>query len=240
MAVTYTFSSASYKADERIEQALAAGHEIVQLGEQDGVITYQEVRYRGAVLCDRERNYHDDSDFYAICWSERKQCLVYEEFDTTRFAGGGACRVDATEEVKAKAAAWNAQQILRQHLWDWAASKARDLVAGRRVVLLKPIRRKRDNKLVTVREQGVEAQLTCRTPGKAFRPVFNEWAKPLDRVKLVFDDGGEEWIDCDDTRMAVVEPELYLPDYADLEAMAAGKATIWHLLWSAGSGLLVI
>lgn len=63
------------------------------------------IEYAGCVLEDRERNYHDDSDFYALVWDEADQRIRTIEYATTRFAGGGFCDVDATPEVRAKAAA---------------------------------------------------------------------------------------------------------------------------------------
>jgi hypothetical protein len=65
-----------------------------------------EVIFRSCVLCTREENGPSDSDFYAVCWSEDEQQLVRGEYATTRFAGGGAASVDATEEVRRKARAW--------------------------------------------------------------------------------------------------------------------------------------
>lgn len=59
--------------------------------------------YDGLILCDRERNYHDDSDFYAIIWNPVERRCEYHEYATTRFGGGGFCQIDATDEVKAAA-----------------------------------------------------------------------------------------------------------------------------------------
>src|SRR5262245_27092113 len=70
----------------------------------DGTVTE---RFKGAVIADRERNFHDDSDFYVVAWDEAAGKLVTHEYATTRFSciGCGAS-VDATEEVLAKANAW--------------------------------------------------------------------------------------------------------------------------------------
>jgi len=64
-----------------------------------------ETRFEGAVLYEGERNYHDDSDFYAIVWDEEKQQIREIEYATTRCGGtdGNSANVDATPEVKAKA-----------------------------------------------------------------------------------------------------------------------------------------
>jgi hypothetical protein len=57
------------------------------------------------VLADREKNGRDDSDFYGLVWfGDGKYGEV--EYATTRFGGGGWCRVDATPEVLAEVEAW--------------------------------------------------------------------------------------------------------------------------------------
>lgn len=65
-----------------------------------------EIVYKEAVLADREENHYDDSDFYAVVWDEDGQKCKRVDYNTTRFAGGGGCLVDATEEVKQKAQKW--------------------------------------------------------------------------------------------------------------------------------------
>ncbi len=66
----------------------------------------REESYVGCVLCTRERNYPDDSDFYAVVWDEEKQTCTEVVYDTTRSYMTGQAVVDATPEVKAKAGAW--------------------------------------------------------------------------------------------------------------------------------------
>lgn len=72
--------------------------------------------YVGAVIATRERNFYDDSDFYAIIWNEEKQRLEHCEYDTTRFAGGGTATVDCTPANLAKAYAW-AYRETRKRVW---------------------------------------------------------------------------------------------------------------------------
>jgi hypothetical protein len=71
-----------------------------------------DVTFVGAVLDTYERNMRDDSDFYAIVWDEEKQEVRDIEYATTRFATyNHSAHVDATDEVKVKAAAyWRATQ----------------------------------------------------------------------------------------------------------------------------------
>lgn len=61
----------------------------------DRISGEQRVLFDRAVLEDRERNMYDDSDFYAIVWDRTKGRIVTHEYASTRYAGGGTCRVDA-------------------------------------------------------------------------------------------------------------------------------------------------
>lgn len=71
---------------------------------EETVEVWRRERFRGCVLADRERNYRDDSDFYAVVWDEERQAVRTIEWATTRFACTGCgCNIDATDEVKEKA-----------------------------------------------------------------------------------------------------------------------------------------
>lgn len=62
--------------------------------------------FKGCVLETRERNFYDDSDFYAVVWDDEKKALSTPEYATTRYGGGGTAFADATPEVRAAADAW--------------------------------------------------------------------------------------------------------------------------------------
>lgn len=63
--------------------------------------------YENRVLYTFERNFHDDSDFYAIVWDEDNNRLHSVEYATTRaYTYGNVAHVDATDEVKEKASAY--------------------------------------------------------------------------------------------------------------------------------------
>lgn len=67
----------------------------------------KEVQFKGAVLMDREENWYDDSDFYAVVWDAEKRALRRVDYATTRYyTYGNSCHVDATPEVKALAREW--------------------------------------------------------------------------------------------------------------------------------------
>ena len=72
-------------------------------------------RYQGATIREYERNYYDDSDFYAVVWDEEKQEPRHIQWATTRawtYACG--CVIDATPEVLEKYNAWCKR---RDHAW---------------------------------------------------------------------------------------------------------------------------
>lgn len=97
----------------------------------DGTIKKEFV---GAVLCDREENYHDDSDGYCIVWDETEGKLRKIYTWTTRCGSNTNGYADATEDVKEKAAAWLEKWLepqVRAHL----TAKAEAVVKGARVVV---------------------------------------------------------------------------------------------------------
>lgn len=72
-------------------------------------------RYKGCVLGTGEHNYYNDSDFYAKVWDEEAGCIREVEYGTTRCADSNTdCNVDATPEVRVKAAAWMKAQALAE------------------------------------------------------------------------------------------------------------------------------
>lgn len=63
-----------------------------------------EETYEGAVLATYERNWHDDSDFYAIVWDEEAGAIKHVEYASTRgWTYHHGATVDATEDAKDKA-----------------------------------------------------------------------------------------------------------------------------------------
>lgn len=61
-----------------------------------GVDYVVKTEYDGAVLCDREHNYYDDSDGYSHVWDAEKQTIAYKGTWTTRAGTNHAgTKVDA-------------------------------------------------------------------------------------------------------------------------------------------------
>jgi hypothetical protein len=70
-----------------------------------------EVSYQGAVLAVRERNFYDDSDFYAVVWDG--QTLKSVTYGTTRaWTYPNHAEVDATPEVLEAVRNWLRPQIV--------------------------------------------------------------------------------------------------------------------------------
>lgn len=97
--------------------------------------------YEGCVLSTYERNGYHDSDFFAHVWDEEKQAVITIEYATTRgWTYPNNAVVDATPEVKAKVAAYEAEKRAKQAAAKAAADakkpavgKLVKVVAGRKV-----------------------------------------------------------------------------------------------------------
>jgi hypothetical protein len=93
-------------------------------------------QYKGAVLMTRERNFLDDSDFYAVVWNAEKQALDTVEYDSTRYGGGGSAKEDATPEV-VEAANLYAYKSLKKVCFDAYKEKLALPVKGDTVKVVK-------------------------------------------------------------------------------------------------------
>lgn len=93
---------------------------------RDGFFLHES--HVGLVLYTGERNYRDDSDFYAIVWNPATQKPETIEYATTRgWTYANSAKVDATPEVVAAYAAWQkAERALAE-----AAAAAREALEPR-------------------------------------------------------------------------------------------------------------
>lgn len=78
----------------------------VYVGEEDGIVF--SVTHEGLTICSRERNYHDDSDFYALVWDPTEKAIREVSVGTTRFGGTdhNSASADLADEHKADYAAF--------------------------------------------------------------------------------------------------------------------------------------
>lgn len=177
------------------------------------------ILYEGKVLTTRERNGYDDSDWYAVVWDEQQQRLKTYEYATTRFGGSGSAGVDATDEVKAKAAAW---------LHDWVL----DLWLEANATQTREVKVEREVEVVSGRKapQGTRGIVQWVGKGNYGR----------DRARIHEENGTEHWLDA--CHLRVVHPERYLLPWADgqRKAQVAVERGLWHYPFAYGSGYYVI
>ena len=89
--------------------------------------------YVGKVLETYEENGRDDSDFYAVVWDDETNCLRHKLYATTRFYSNGyGAKVDATEEVVAKATAERKERFLQSEV-EKDEEKAKTVAKGKKV-----------------------------------------------------------------------------------------------------------
>lgn len=105
---------------EKAWEAAAAGEKVIAFPDGYGYAPKEPAfihhRFTGLVVDDRERNFYDDSDFYAVVWDAEKGEPFTVEWGTTRFPTigyGYGCAVDATPEV----AAAYADYLARKSRW---------------------------------------------------------------------------------------------------------------------------
>lgn len=111
------------------------GGKAVELAVPEVELHYTNVTYEGRVLATRERNGYHDSDFDALVWTEDGKPR-WVEYDTTRGAGGGTAKVDATDEVKAAYADYRDKYVAAQKA-ERAREDAARVAKGKRVRVVK-------------------------------------------------------------------------------------------------------
>lgn len=120
--------------DKQAFEALAEGRNIqLKKDAQNPDGYWAERTHEGRVLALREENRYDDSDFYALVWSDEKQQPVEVLYGTTRAPTyENWASVDATTWVAAKYEAWKREQArLRAEALE--AREKRTVRKGKRV-----------------------------------------------------------------------------------------------------------
>lgn len=189
--------------------------------------------HEGVVLETGERNYHDDSDFYAIVWDEATQSIKNVDYDTTRGGGGGNAVIDATDEVKAKANAY-------LEVWSYNRLVAADREAAAKVTKGRRVRVKKG------RTAPVGVEGTVFWVGEARR--FNHYGPASVRIGIATSDRKDErgrnidvvWSYAHNVE--VLDQETYYTDDATLRERAKnvhGNYRAINNYYSAVAGLLV-
>lgn len=191
--------------------------------------------YEGAVFATRERNYYDDSDFYAVVWNGER--ITEVEYATTRFPTyDNSATVDATPEVKAAADEWLVEWGFKA-LRNQDADEALTVTVGREVRVNRTVRTRQAAGTVT---EGTEGVALRRAVGHA-APYSNGYGRDTNRVLVRTTDGREVWLNEYDLRAA--HPEDYLTDEATLREQAQrfrGAYTAPSRYASALTGMLVV
>jgi len=195
---------------------------------ENGKETGTRVEYAGCVLATRERNYYDDSDFYAVVWDEATQNIKEVEYDTTRCGGGGTADVDATPEVCAKVEAVLKADALKtlhsQNEW-----QAKHPTVGKRV---------------RVTHKGGVMSGRIFWAGRVCPPWirYHQERYATDRVGIEVDGNGKVFMDADDKAIEVENWEQYLVAEEELVKVAEARSkdyTRRSRMASAASGMLV-
>lgn len=167
--------------------------------------------FDGLTLDDREQNGHDDSDFYAIVWDPMQKRIRRIDYASTRFAGGGGCVVDATEEAKA-AAEIAFEELLRARIRIQMENESAKPGAGKLVVVNGGRKYK-----------GLVGEVTWRGPN-----TFQH--RGPDRIRIQPKDG-EAFFVCVD-QVAVAAPEPPNEDEINRIAREAASRRCWAAVTS--------
>jgi hypothetical protein len=172
----------------------------------DGRPIRRHVTYEGAVLRLRERNFTDDSDFYAIVWNGER--LTVDEYATTRYpTDDNHATVDATPEVREAAGQWAVEHmhpIIREAL----AAEAAQVKVGSRVSVREPVSRG---------PNATEAGATGRVfwMGESFSR-YGTWSRGWRAGVNLDGSGATVWIDAH--RLDVIDPDPIME--ADVDRLA--------------------
>lgn len=185
------------------------------------------VEFSGAVLRTRERNWHDDSDFYAIVWDREAKRLRTVDYATTRSGGtdDNFATIDATPDVIAAAGDWAAEQARPAIMADVAAAM-REVTIGKRVRM-------------TATRRGKNSP-PAGTEGEVFwagerRSQYGTWSYGT-RYGFRADDGTTYFAAAGD--LEVIDPEQYAPEWSTVERLVEGfraNPTAWVVARSAAA-----
>ena len=181
------------------------------------------VEFEGAVLADREENYYDDSDYYAIVWDEEAGRLRKVYFDTTRCYQMGTAKVDATPEVIEKAKSWLYKWALVRIFGDKELEASRPQV-GRVVVVTDSGPKKHRGKIGKVFWKGMT------------NPPWAPWEKD---ERIGFETAEGEKVFVSSWQAEVSEPEPVDIDDVRYDAWRVATSQAFYLPFTA-HGMLVV
>ena len=164
-----------------------------------------QVSFVGCVLATRERNWHDDSDFYAVVWNQEKGRCETVTYATTRCGGTdyNGAKVDATDQVCDQVKVWLRGLMLEtMRLHD--SEKASKAEVGR---LVRIVHGRKDRR-------GLVGRVVREWWG-SFAPVYrNGYNKEQRRLWIDTGAGPRIWVA--DHAVEVVDQDQYRTPEADL------------------------
>ena len=156
-----------------------------------------ETTHVGLVLSLREANGRDDSDFYALVWNEEKGAPESIMYATTRgWTYPNGASIDATEEVKAKYAAYCAVYAAARKL-EREKAEAAVPAKGKRAKTVRSVKGK------SAIEKGVTGTIFWVGVDKFSRSYYG--AAPKLRIGFEADDGRKVFIAGDAIEVVVEE-----------------------------------
>lgn len=181
----------------------------------DGGANQQIETFTGATLADREKNYHDDSDFYALVWDEAKERVWAVQYASTRYACDtrNHATVDATPDCLEKVEAW-VRKTLAQILLEESVDLSKKITLHKRVVSVS----KRSKKFPL----GSEGWTS--TP---YADAYGNWVVDIDLLD------GTRVYGVGLLQMQVVEPEAYVHTPAWIAAQVDRIVKRWGVVGAA-------
>ena len=169
----------------------------------------------GKVLETYEENGYNDSDFYAVVWDDEQNCLLHKQYSTTRFYSNGyGAKVDATQQVIAKATAERKARFLESAM-EADEETAKKVAKGKMV----EINRGRKNR-------GVIGEVFWVGNAEKFSYYAKEHRSVGIKLNNEKDDNGKfkNVVFAYDYNCDVVNYESHLTDKKHLEEIATNKA----------------
>jgi hypothetical protein len=173
--------------------------------------------YVGCVLMTYERNGYDDSDFYAVVYDEATDSINHVEYASTRgWTYMDGATVDATEDVKAKA-----REVIRRQAFARMTAAAADAAKAPEVgkaVVVTAGRKVPQGTTGSVVWKGEDSYANARN--SRYAPA----GFPRKTAYRVGIKTAEGTVFTAGSNVTVVDPQEYMPDWAQVEAEAARYA----------------
>jgi hypothetical protein len=196
---------------------------------EDGTIDYYSTyiistEYEGRVLALLEKNYYDDSDFYACVLTEDNK-LKSICYDSTRYGSSCNASVDATKDVidKANEIIYNA--TLDEYRNDNTIQAAK-VEIGKYCTI--KVTKRHDVVKKSIAQNGATVKVLSKA--KYAPHQYPNRDKPTSRIVETID-GNKFWID--ESKLTVINPEKYLwsEEFMENQAKQAVANGVRSFMW---------